>query len=76
MPSHLVVLYTLGINTALVIDIGFEETTILPICEGTPLIHAWQAQPLGVKAIQEYVQYYNNLCIILFTYQHFAQDNN
>lgn len=56
MPSHLVVLYTLGINTALVIDIGFEETTMLPICEGTPLIHAWQAQPLGVKAIQEYVQ--------------------
>lgn len=53
VPSHLVVLYTLGINTALVIDMGFEETTMLPICEGTPLIHAWQAQPLGVKAIQE-----------------------
>ena len=52
VPSHLVTLYTLGINTALVIDIGYEEATMIPVCEGTPLIHAWQAQPLGAKAIQ------------------------
>ncbi|EFX72709.1 hypothetical protein DAPPUDRAFT_308104 [Daphnia pulex] len=52
VPSHLVTLYTLGINTAFVIDIGHEETTMIPVCEGTPLIHAWQAQPLGAKAIQ------------------------
>ena len=53
VPSHLVTLYTLGIPTALVVDVGFEETTMIPICEGTPLIHAWQAQPLGAKAIHE-----------------------
>ena len=52
-PSHLVALYTLGINTALVIDVGYEETTIIPICEGTPLVHGWQAQPLGAKAIHQ-----------------------
>lgn len=52
VPSHLVTLYTLGINTAFVIDIGYEETTMIPVCEGTPLIHANQAQPLGAKAIQ------------------------
>lgn len=53
VPSHLVTLYALGINTAFVIDVGYEETTMIPVCEGTPLIHAWQAQPLGAKAIQE-----------------------
>lgn len=52
VPSHLVTLYTLGISTAFVIDIGHEETTMIPVCEGTPLIHAWQAHPLGSKAIQ------------------------
>lgn len=52
-PSHLVSLYTLGINTALVIDLGYDETTMIPICEGTPLVHAWQAQPLGAKAIHK-----------------------
>lgn len=52
VPSHLVTLYTLGINTALVIDIGYEETTLIPVCEGTPLIQCMQAQPLGAKAIQ------------------------
>jgi len=45
----------LGLNTALVIDMGYEETTLIPICEGTPMLHAWQAQPFAAKAIHEYV---------------------
>ena len=52
-PSHLVSLYTCGINNALVVDVGYEETTLIPVCEGTPLVHAWQALPLGAKAIHQ-----------------------
>ena len=33
MPSHLAALYSLGINTAIVIDCGFEDTQIMPIAE-------------------------------------------
>jgi len=55
VPSHLVTLYTLGLNTALVIDMGYEETTLIPICEGTPMLHAWQAQPLAAKAIHKHL---------------------
>lgn len=33
MPSHLAALYALGINTALVIDCGYEDTQVMPIAE-------------------------------------------
>jgi actin-related protein 10 len=33
IPSHLAALYSLGINTALVIDCGFEDIQIMPISE-------------------------------------------
>jgi len=34
---------------------GYDETTLIPICEGTPMLHAWQAQPLAAKAIHEHL---------------------
>ena len=53
VPSHLVSLYTLGVGTALVVDVGYHEATIVPICDGTPIVHAWQALPLGSRAVHE-----------------------
>ncbi|XP_070576671.1 actin-related protein 10-like [Ptychodera flava] len=50
-PSHLVTLFTLGINSALVMDAGYTETLVLPVYEGTPIIKGWQALPLAAKAV-------------------------
>ncbi|XP_013393078.1 actin-related protein 10-like [Lingula anatina] len=50
-PTHLVSLFTLGISSGLVMDAGFTETFVLPIYEGIPILKAWEAIPLGGKAI-------------------------
>ncbi|XP_065213163.1 actin-related protein 10 [Planococcus citri] len=52
VPSHVVSLYTLGVNTALVVDIGYQEATVIPVYEGIPVLKAWQALPLGSKLVQ------------------------
>lgn len=52
-PSHLTTLFTLGVNTGLVLDAGFTETVVLPVYEGYPIIKAVESLPLGGKAIHE-----------------------
>ncbi|XP_076874036.1 actin-related protein 10 [Brachyhypopomus gauderio] len=52
-PSHLMSIMTLGINSALVMDCGYTETLVLPVYEGIPILSAWEALPLGGKAIQK-----------------------
>uniref|UniRef100_A0A3B3Y297 Actin related protein 10 n=1 Tax=Poecilia mexicana TaxID=48701 RepID=A0A3B3Y297_9TELE len=52
-PSHLMAVMTLGINSALVMDCGYTETLVLPIYECTPILPAWEALPLGGKAIHK-----------------------
>ncbi|XP_046384525.1 actin-related protein 10 [Ischnura elegans] len=52
VPSHLVSLYTLGTSTAVVIDIGFKETVVLPVYEGFTILKAWQAQPLAGEIVE------------------------
>ncbi|KAL1138735.1 hypothetical protein AAG570_008797 [Ranatra chinensis] len=66
VPSHLVALCTLGVKTALVIDVGYEEVQIIPVYEGVPILKAWQAQPLAAKAIEarlrnNFINAYNNM---------------
>jgi actin-related protein len=53
VPSHLVALCTLGVKTALVIDVGYQEVQIIPVYEGVPVLCAWQAQPLAACAIEK-----------------------
>ncbi len=50
-PSHLMPLFTLGLRTALVLDAGFSESTLVPVYEGVPILKAWQAQPLASEAV-------------------------
>ena len=52
-PSHLMPLFGLGIKSALVIDVGYEEATLIPIYENVPVLKAWQAQPLASKAVHQ-----------------------
>ena len=56
VPSHLVCLFSLGVNTGLVLDVGHKEATVVPVYEGVPILAAWQAQPLAGEAIQEAVK--------------------
>lgn len=55
LPSHLVSLASLGIETALVVDVGYSEAVVLPVCHGFLALHAWQALPLGAQAIHRFV---------------------
>ncbi|KAK2864086.1 hypothetical protein Q7C36_003240 [Tachysurus vachellii] len=50
-PSHLMSIMTLGVNSALVMDCGYTETLVLPVYEGIPILSAWEALPMGGKAI-------------------------
>lgn len=51
VPSHLVTLSTLAIETALVVDIGYKEATVIPVYSGIQVLRAWQAQPLAAEAV-------------------------
>jgi len=55
-PSHLLPLFTLGIKTALVLDVGHREATLIPVYEGVPILKSWQAQPLAGAALQDSVR--------------------
>jgi len=37
----------------LVLDVGYQEATLIPIFEGIPILKAWQALPLGGQIIHE-----------------------
>ncbi|XP_054260613.1 actin-related protein 10-like [Macrosteles quadrilineatus] len=53
VPSHLVVLATLAIDTGLVVDVGHSEAQVVPVYEGVPVLRTWQAQPLAGAAIEQ-----------------------
>lgn len=44
-------LSTLAIETALVVDLGYKEATILPVYSGVQVLRAWQAQPTAAEAV-------------------------
>lgn len=56
MPSHCASLFTLGISTALVLDIGYKEAILIPVCEGVPVLRLWQAMPLAGEAIENKIK--------------------
>ncbi|XP_034254968.1 actin-related protein 10 [Thrips palmi] len=56
VPSHVVALSTLGVNTALVVDMGAVETVVIPVHEGVAVLHAWQAQPLAANAVESQIK--------------------
>ncbi|XP_014481058.1 PREDICTED: actin-related protein 10 [Dinoponera quadriceps] len=60
LPSHLATISTLGIDTALVLDVGYQEATLIPIFEGIPILKAWQALPLGGQVVHDNIKKYFN----------------
>eukprot|EP00117_Sycon_ciliatum_P044979 scpid56590/ scgid32376/ Actin-related protein 10 len=55
LPSQQLPLYTLGIQTAIVVDVGSQETTLIPFVEGIPLVGCWDSVPCAGNAIQRNV---------------------
>lgn len=56
VPTHLVILSTLAIDTAIVVDIGHKEATVIPVYSGVQVLNAWQAQPLAAEAVHQEIR--------------------
>lgn len=56
VPAHLMSIFTLGITTALVLDVGYNETAVLPVYEGFTLLCSWQGLPVGGRAIHRRIE--------------------
>ncbi|VVC29477.1 Hypothetical protein CINCED_3A022296 [Cinara cedri] len=56
VPSHCASLFTLGISTALVLDVGYKEAVLIPVCEGVPVLRLWQAMPLAGEIVEEQIK--------------------
>lgn len=56
VPTHLVILSTLAIDTAVVVDIGHKEAIVIPVYSGVQVLNAWQAQPLAAEAVHEEIR--------------------
>ncbi|CAL8078690.1 unnamed protein product [Calicophoron daubneyi] len=69
-PAHLTTLFTLGLSTGLVLDCGYREAVVIPVCEGYTLLNSWQAGQLGSEAI------YRNLEDLLLENASVIDENN
>lgn len=56
VPTHLVILSTLAIDTAVVVDLGYKEATVIPVYSGVQVLNAWQAQPLAGDAVHHEIR--------------------
>lgn len=56
LPTHLVAISTLAVETAVVVDLGFKESTVIPVFSGVQVLNAWQAQPLGAEAVHDEIK--------------------
>uniref|UniRef100_U5EI79 Putative actin-related protein 10 n=1 Tax=Corethrella appendiculata TaxID=1370023 RepID=U5EI79_9DIPT len=56
VPTHLVVLTTLAVDTALVVDIGYKEAVVMPVYSGVQVLKAWEAQPLAAESIHDEIK--------------------
>lgn len=56
VPTHLVILATLAVDTALVVDIGYKEAAVVPVYSGVQAVFAWEAQPLAAEAVHEHIK--------------------
>eukprot|EP00123_Amoebidium_parasiticum_P001118 comp12143_c0_seq1/m.6888 comp12143_c0_seq1/g.6888 ORF comp12143_c0_seq1/g.6888 comp12143_c0_seq1/m.6888 type:complete len:424 (-) comp12143_c0_seq1:124-1395(-) len=51
LPSPALPLFPLACKTALVIDCGYSELRVVPVCCGAPVVSAWRSAPLAGSAI-------------------------
>ncbi|KAH8318435.1 hypothetical protein KR074_010298 [Drosophila pseudoananassae] len=51
VPVHLMALSTLAVPTALVVDIGYSETSVMPVFSGVQIMSAFRDQSYGGRAV-------------------------
>lgn len=56
LPAHLVAISTLAVDTAVVVDLGFKEASVIPVYSGVQVLNSWQAQPLGAEAVHDEIK--------------------
>ncbi|XP_013108584.1 actin-related protein 10 [Stomoxys calcitrans] len=53
VPSHMIALSTLAVPHGVVIDMGYNETTVMPVFSGVQIMQAFQDQKFGGRALHE-----------------------
>lgn len=56
VPSHMIALSTLAVPNGVVIDMGYSETTVMPVFSGVQIMKAFQDQKYGGKALHEEIK--------------------
>lgn len=56
IPIHLVALASLAVDTAIVVDLGYKEATVIPVYCGVQVLNAWQAQPLAAETVHDEIK--------------------
>jgi actin-related protein 10 len=56
VPSHLLALYSCGVETGLVVDLGYLETSVVPIYEQVPILKAVEYVNLAGKSIHDKIK--------------------
>lgn len=56
VPSHLMALATLVVNSGVVVDVGYAESSVIPVIEGVTVLNASKFAPLGAKAVHERIE--------------------
>ncbi|KAH8421458.1 hypothetical protein KR009_008315 [Drosophila setifemur] len=51
VPVHMIALSTLAVPTAVVVDIGYSETSVMPVFSGVQIMSAFKDQSYGGKAV-------------------------
>lgn len=49
-------LATLAVDTAIVVDLGYKEATVIPVYCGVQVLNAWQAQPLAAETVHDEIK--------------------
>ena len=52
----MVALATLAVETAIVVDLGYKEATVIPVYCGVQVLNAWQAQPLAAETVHDEIK--------------------
>uniref|UniRef100_A0A1B0ALV7 Actin-related protein 10 n=1 Tax=Glossina palpalis gambiensis TaxID=67801 RepID=A0A1B0ALV7_9MUSC len=60
VPSHMIALSTLAVPNGVIVDMGYAETTVMPVFSGVQIMQAFQDQKYGGRDIHEVLK-----CLLL-----------
>lgn len=56
VPSHMIALSTLAVPNGVVIDMGYNETTVMPVFSGVQIMQAFKDQKYGGRCLHEEIK--------------------